>query len=46
MAEKAGHSAHSPWHLVQQRFSFLALPEQAEGGHSWRWQCVSPACEG
>lgn len=35
---------HSPRHLAQQGLSLLAGLVQAAGGHSWRWQCVSPDC--
>lgn len=33
---------HSPRHLAQQGLSLVAGLAQADGGHSWRWQCVSP----
>lgn len=33
---------HSPRHLAQQGLSLVAGLVQADGGHSWRWQCVSP----
>ena len=36
--------SRSPRHLVQQGLSLLAGLAQAAGGHSWRWQCVSPDC--
>lgn len=36
--------ARSPRHLAQQGLSLLAGLAQAAGGHSWRWQCVSPDC--
>lgn len=35
---------HSLRHLAQQGLSLLAGLVQAAGGHSWRWQCVSPDC--
>lgn len=37
-------STHSPRHLAQQGLSLLLGLAQAPGGHSWRWQCVSPDC--
>lgn len=33
---------HSPRHLAQHGLSLVAGLAQADGGHSWRWQCVSP----